>query len=66
MPKAKEPQIFYDAKGKKTHVLLPIKVYQMLLEALEDAEDVRAIQEVEHEADIPFEDVKRLLSKKRR
>ncbi len=66
MPKVKEPQIFYDAKGRKTHVLLPIKTYEMLLEALEDAEDVRAIQEVEHEADIPLEEVKRQLSKRKR
>lgn len=64
--KIKEEQILYNAKGKRTHVLLPIKTYEKLLESIEDAEDIRAIREVEHEKTIPWEEAKKRLSKKRR
>ena len=64
--KIKEEQILYNAKGKRTHVLLSIKTYEKLLESIEDAEDIRAIREVEHEKTIPWEEAKKRLSKKRR
>ncbi|ADI15761.1 hypothetical protein [Truepera radiovictrix] len=35
----------YDARGHKTHVLLPIEQYEKLLEALEDEGLVRALRE---------------------
>ena len=62
----KEEQILYDAKGKKTHVLLPIKTYKKLLEYLEDFEDIQAMKEVEHEKAIPWEEAKKILTKHRR
>ncbi len=62
----KEAQVLYDAKGRKTHVLLPYKTYEKLLEYLEDVEDVNAIKEVENEPDIPWEEVKRRLARKKR
>ncbi|CAN5882403.1 hypothetical protein BH24DEI2_BH24DEI2_18710 [soil metagenome] len=36
-----------DEQGKKTHVLLPIDVYEALLEAVEDAGLLRAMQEAD-------------------
>lgn len=35
-----------DEEGHRTAVVLPIEEYEALLEAAEDAEDVRAVQEV--------------------
>ena len=49
----KEAQVLYDAKGRKTHVVLPFKTYEKLLEYLEDFEDLQAMKEVEHEKPIP-------------
>lgn len=60
----KEAQVLYDARGKKTHVVLPIKKYQEILELLDDAEDIRAIKEVEHQKTIPWSEVKKKLHKK--
>lgn len=51
--KIKEQQILYDAKGKKTHILIPFKTYEKLLEYLEDLEDIQAMKEVEHEKSVP-------------
>ena len=62
----KEAHVLYNAKGKKTHVLLPFNSYKKLLEYLEDFEDIRAMKEVGHEPDVPFDDVKRRLAKKER
>ncbi|MEW5797724.1 MAG: hypothetical protein AB1728_01850 [Bacteroidota bacterium] len=60
----KEAQVLYDARGKKTHVVLSIKKYQEILELLDDAEDIRAIKEVEHQKTIPWSEVKKKLHKK--
>ena len=60
----KEPQVIYDARGKKSHVVLPMKAYQELLERLEDAEDIKTIKAVEHEKSIPWSEVKKRLHKK--
>jgi hypothetical protein len=62
--KIKEAQVLYDAKGRKTHVLLPYKRYEKLIEHIEDLEDIKAAKEVEHEEDIPWEEVKKKLDKK--
>ena len=35
-------RFFYDEKGRKSHVLLDIKLYEQLLDDLEMVEDVRA------------------------
>jgi hypothetical protein len=64
--RVKEAQVLYDAKGRKTHVLLPFKTYEKLLEYLEDFEDLQAMKEVEDEPDIPWEEAKKRLSKKKR
>jgi hypothetical protein len=64
--KLKEARVLYDVRGRKTHVLLPFKTYERMLEYLEDLDDLRAIREVEHEKTIPWEEAKRILSKKRK
>ncbi len=63
--RVKEQQILYDAKGKKTHVILPFSSYKRLMSRLEDLEDIKAAREVEHEEDIPWEEAKKRLAKKR-
>ena len=60
----KEAQVLYNARGKKSHVLLPYKKYEEILERLEDAEDLKAIKEVIHEKTIPWSEVKKQLRKK--
>ncbi|MDD8019276.1 MAG: hypothetical protein PHP42_12955 [Bacteroidota bacterium] len=60
----KEAQVLYDVRGKKTHVVLPIKKYEEILARLEDAEDIKAIKEVMHEKTIPWSEVKKQLRKK--
>jgi hypothetical protein len=64
--RVKEEQVLYDTRGKKTHVLIPFKRYEKLMEYLEDLEDLQAMKEVENEPDIPWEEVKKRLSKKKR
>ena len=61
----KEAHVLYNAKGKKTHVLLPFNSYKKLLEYLEDFEDIRAMKEVGHEKPIPWEEAKRILARRR-
>ncbi len=62
--KVKEQQVLYDAKGRKTHVLIPYKAYEELLQRLEDIEDLKAMREVENERSEPWEKVKRKLRRK--
>jgi len=62
----KEAQVLYNAHGKKSHVLIPYKNYEKLLELLEDAIDLQAMREVEHEETIPWKEAKRLLKKRSR
>ena len=64
--KLKEPQVVYNAKGKRTHILLPYDKYEEMLEQLEDASDLLAMKEREHEETIPWEVVEKELKKKRR
>lgn len=63
-PRARKPGLRYivDAKGKKTEVVLPIEVYEELLERLEDAEDIQAIEEAMKAPEfIPWEEAERQL-----
>ncbi len=62
----KEAQVLYNVRGKKTHVLLPYKKYEKILELLEDSLDLKAMDEVENEKTIPWEEAKRLLKKRSR
>ncbi|MDI6803605.1 MAG: hypothetical protein QME58_07135 [Bacteroidota bacterium] len=64
--KIKETQVLYDAKGKKTHVLLSYKKYQEFIEMFEDMEDLALMKEVEKEKSIPWEVVKKNLDKKKK
>ncbi|MEK6756924.1 MAG: hypothetical protein AABZ02_12295 [Bacteroidota bacterium] len=59
----KEAQILYDARGKKTHVVLPIKRCEEMLERLEDAGDIKAIRAVLHERTIPWRAARNKLRK---
>ena len=62
--KVKEEQILYDARGKKTHVVLTLKRYEEILSLLDDARDFKAMKEVENEKSIPWSEAKRKLTKK--
>lgn len=63
----KEAKVLYNAKGRKTHVLLPYKKYVDLLERLEDLADSRAMDEaISDEPSIPWEVAKKMIEKKGR
>jgi len=61
----KETQVLYNARGKKSHVLIPYDKYQELMERLEDAEDIKAIKQVMYEKTTPWTEVKKELQSKR-
>ena len=48
------PYFLHDKEGNKTHVLLPIDVYEELLEELHD---LAAVAELEQEDIIPFSEL---------
>ena len=59
-----KPAVRYivDADGKRTEVVLPILLYERLLEELEELEDIRDFDEAMKDADfVPWEDVKKQL-----
>ena len=57
-----EVRYIVNHKGEKTEVVLPIELYEALLERIEDAEDVQAIEEAIKEPDfIPWEEAKKQL-----
>ena len=62
--RVKEGQILYDARGRKTHVVLPFRRYEEILRRLEDADDVKAMRQVEHEKGISWKAAKSKLRKK--
>ena len=62
----KEAKVLYNAKGRRTHVLLPYKAYQELIEHIEDLSDLAAMKEVKHEKPIPWKEAKKILAKRRR
>lgn len=64
-PSGTKPGVRYivDAKGKKTEVVLPIEVYERLIEELEELEDIRDYDEAMKDGEfIPWEEVKKQLS----
>ena len=49
-------------KGERTEVVLSIDLYEALLERIEDAEDIQAIEEAMNDPDfIPWEEAKKRL-----
>jgi len=51
-----------DADGKRTEVVLPIVLYERLLEELEELEDIRDFDEAMKDHDfVPWEEVKKQL-----
>lgn len=58
--KPRSPEFVVDGRGKRVAVLLPIEEYEELIEALEQRDDIRAIEEAEAEGGepIPWEEVK--------
>ena len=57
-----EVRYIVNHKGEKTEVVLPIELYEALLERIEDAEDVLAIEEAMKDPDfIPWEEAKKQL-----
>lgn len=48
------PTFLHDEQGNKTHVLLPIDVYEDLLE---DLHDLAAVAELEEEDTLPFDEL---------
>jgi hypothetical protein len=59
-------QYVVDKDGKRTAVLLPIEVFEELVEAAEDLEDIQAADEARAEGgeDVPWEGVKARLRAK--
>lgn len=51
---ARDPSFLHDEEGNKTHVLLPIDVYE---ELLEDLHDLAAVAELEQEDAVPFNEL---------
>ncbi|MBI4428241.1 MAG: hypothetical protein HY562_03895 [Ignavibacteriales bacterium] len=49
----KEAQVLYDAKGKKSHVVLLYRKYEQLLEMIEDALDLKAMQKLNTKRQFP-------------
>jgi len=59
-------QYITDEKGNKKAVILDIKEYQKLLQALEDLEDKKAFRSVVREASIPYSAIESRLKKSKR
>lgn len=52
-----ERPVYLIVNSKLKSVLVPPEQYEMLVEALEELEDIRAIEERKHEKSIPWERV---------
>ena len=64
-----ETQFLTDEKGNRTAVVLPIKKYNKMIEALEDLEDVRLYDEAKREDDgyrIPIDEAFKIIEEKRK
>ena len=62
-----EAIVLYSAKGRKTHVVLPYERYAELLERLEDAKDLQAMNEAESdEQSIPLKEFRKKVSRNRK
>ena len=61
-------QFFYDEKGRKSHVVLDIKLYHQLLDDLEMAEDLQAYWEAKarNEPTISLEELQKELAEGRK
>lgn len=59
MEKLQEQQYITDAKGEKVAVIIPLEVYEKLLE---DLHDLAIVAERRGEETIPLEEVKQRLS----
>jgi hypothetical protein len=59
-------QYVVDKDGKRTAVLVPIELFEELVEAAEDLEDIQAADEARAEGgeDVPWEEVKAKLRAK--
>ncbi len=62
--RVKEAQVLYDGKGKKTHVILPYRKYEQLLDLLDDVLDRKAMDEVRTEKTVAWNDAKKLIKKR--
>ncbi len=60
----KEPQVLYDARGRKSYILMPYNRYKKMLEFLEEAIDLKATKKVKLEKTLPWKEVKRKLNKR--
>jgi hypothetical protein len=60
----KEEQTLYDAHGKRTHVVLPVRRYEELLKRLEDADDLGSMIKVEGKKNIAWRAAGKRLRKK--
>ncbi len=61
--RVKEEQILYDARGRKTQLVLPVKKHEELLERLEDLNDLRAMRQMEAAKSIPWRNAKKKLQR---
>lgn len=59
-------QYITDEKGKKKAVILDIKEYNKLLQALEDLEDKKAFRSVVREKAVPYGEIESRLKKSKR
>jgi len=62
------PRFLVDEKGEKVAVLVPIAVYERIVEELEELEDIRAFDEAKASGEplIPFEQVIERIEKLRK
>jgi PHD/YefM family antitoxin component YafN of YafNO toxin-antitoxin module len=61
-----QTQYITDEKGKKKAVILDIKEYERLIQALEELEDKKAFLSVVHEKSIPYGAIESRLKKAKR
>ena len=62
------PQFIKDAKGNNSHVVLPAKEFDAILEELEDFADIRLYDEgkTSKEASIPIDEAFKIIEGKRK
>jgi len=63
--KLQEPQVIYNAQGKRTFVLIPYEEYEELLEKIEDIDDTKVAKKRRLEQDVPFEEVEKRYTARR-
>jgi len=62
------PRYVVDDKGEKVAVILPVAIYEKIIEELEELEDIRAFDEAKTSGEplIPFEEVLERVKKLRK